>query len=261
MWLIKLLEKVVDGFFSFLWQKQPECLKVSDTCIIAHRGAHNKKKHIIENTDAAFANALDLGCWGIEFDVRATADDVLVVNHDPTLERIWGKKIAISELTFAQLRQLVPEILSLAEVVARYGKRLHLFIELKAPFDAEKSLYNDLQPLTPCVDYHLISLKEPIFASLTLFCSKAMLLVAVHNNVTQFINLCLQKKYGGVLGHYLLLSASKIQRLQAAQKQVGVGMVDSKFGLYRELNRGLEWIFSNNVKVLARSLDELQQFN
>lgn len=261
MCFLNALEKSVDYFFSFLPQKQPDCLKISDTCIIAHRGAHGKKNNIIENTDAAFAAALDLGCWGIEFDLRATADGILVVNHDPTLKRLWGKNVAIKDLSFKQLRQLVPEILTLAEVVERYGKRLHLFIELKEPFNAEESLYNDLQLLTPCVDYHLLSLSEPIFASLKSFLPESLLLVAVHNNVTQFLNLCLQKKYGGVLGHYLLFNDSKIKQLLSAKKRVGVGMIDSKFSLYRELNRGLQWIFSNNVSLLAQSLKELRQFN
>ncbi|KTC84696.1 glycerophosphodiester phosphodiesterase [Legionella drozanskii] len=261
MCFLKTLEKSVDYFFSFLPQKQPDCFKISDTCLIAHRGAHNSKNHIIENTDAAFAAALDLGCWGIELDLRATADGVLVVNHDPTLKRLWGKNVAIKDLSFNQLRQLVPEILTLAEVVVRYGKRLHLFIELKEPLGAEESLYHDLKLLTPCVDYHLLSLSEPIFASLKSFLPESLLLVAVHNNVSQFLNLCLQKKYGGVLGHYLLFNNNKIERLRSAKKRVGVGMIDSKFSLYRELNRGVQWIFSNNVSLLAQSLEELKPFN
>ncbi|KTD24121.1 MULTISPECIES: glycerophosphodiester phosphodiesterase [Legionella] len=258
MKILKLLEKTINYFFAFWPRKIPQNFKISKTHLIAHRGAHSKKQRIIENTEAAFSAALALGCWGIEFDVHATADGVLVVNHDPTLKRLWGKEVAIKELTFKKLRALVPEILSLAEVVERYGKRLHLFVELKVPFNAEASLYHDLRTLTPCVDYHLLSLHESVFASLTLFPPEVMLLVAVHNNVTQFVRLCLQKQYGGVLGHYLLFDNQKIKTLKSAKKQVGVGMVDSKFSLHRELNRELKWIFSDNVAPLTRYLKELQ---
>ncbi|MFN8303307.1 MAG: sialate O-acetylesterase [Saprospiraceae bacterium] len=50
--------------------------------VIAHRGAW-KKKGLPENSLASLRAAIDLGCAGSEFDVRMTADDSLVINHDP----------------------------------------------------------------------------------------------------------------------------------------------------------------------------------
>jgi glycerophosphoryl diester phosphodiesterase len=52
------------------------------TTIIAHRGASRAER---ENTLAAFARAGGLGADGVELDVRRTADDRLVVHHDPRL--------------------------------------------------------------------------------------------------------------------------------------------------------------------------------
>lgn len=52
------------------------------TTIIAHRGASRAER---ENTVAAFAAAVRQGADGIELDVRRTADDALVVHHDPRL--------------------------------------------------------------------------------------------------------------------------------------------------------------------------------
>lgn len=52
------------------------------TLIIAHRGASVVEP---ENTVAAFRRAVELGADGIELDVRRTADDRLVVHHDPIL--------------------------------------------------------------------------------------------------------------------------------------------------------------------------------
>lgn len=255
--VLKLLEKSIDYYFAYLPRRKPNKNLVSNACLIAHRGAHDKNLRIVENTDAAFARALALGCWGIEFDVHATADEVLVVNHDPTLLRFWGKKVAIKDLSFNALRQLAPEVPSLDEVVERYGKKMHLFIELKAPFNAEVALKEVLQPLNAAEDYHLLSLDESVFTSFRAFSPEVMLLVAVHNNVGQFCKYSLQKHYAGVLGHYLLLNDSKIKELKMAKQLVGVGHVDSKFGLYRELNRGLQWIFTNNVGLLSQCLQEL----
>ncbi|WP_239494909.1 glycerophosphodiester phosphodiesterase family protein [Pedobacter yulinensis] len=50
--------------------------------IIAHRGAW-KKQNIPENSIAALREAVRLGCYGSEFDVWMTADNIVVVNHDP----------------------------------------------------------------------------------------------------------------------------------------------------------------------------------
>lgn len=52
------------------------------TQVIAHRGASRAEP---ENTLAAFSRAVELGADGIELDVRRTADDRLVVHHDPHL--------------------------------------------------------------------------------------------------------------------------------------------------------------------------------
>lgn len=52
------------------------------TVIIAHRGASAAE---LENTLPAFRRAVAMGADGIELDVRRTADDRLVVHHDPRL--------------------------------------------------------------------------------------------------------------------------------------------------------------------------------
>ena len=52
------------------------------TQILAHRGASRAQR---ENTVAAFRTAHAMGSHGVELDVRRTADDALVVHHDPRL--------------------------------------------------------------------------------------------------------------------------------------------------------------------------------
>ncbi len=115
------------------------------------------------------------------------------------------------------------------------AKKMHLFIEIKTPFTAVKALADVLQNLEPCVDYHLISLDFKIFSTLHLFPKNAFLLVPTHHNVNAYCNLSLEHQYGGVLGHYLLLNNRKIKELKTANQMVGVGFVDSKYSLYREL--------------------------
>lgn len=70
----------------------------------AHRGAH-RPEGPGENTMAAFAAAIDLGYRYLETDVHLTADGVVVAFHDDHLDRVSDMTGAISDLTWAEVRQ------------------------------------------------------------------------------------------------------------------------------------------------------------
>ena len=65
--------------------------------VIAHRGAF-KKNGFPENSIAALKEAIRLRCIGSEFDVHMTADDSLIINHDPHYNKLAIEKSAYSEL-------------------------------------------------------------------------------------------------------------------------------------------------------------------
>lgn len=71
--------------------------------LMAHRGASHDAP---ENTRAAFLRAVDLGARIIELDVQLTADDRLVVLHDPRVERTSDGSGAARDLTLEELRRL-----------------------------------------------------------------------------------------------------------------------------------------------------------
>ncbi len=200
-------------------RNKPHSEAINNAKNIAHRGAHSNRHGIIENTKQAFDLAYKSGCWGIEFDVHATADDVLVVNHDPTLKRLWRREGVISQLTFAELRQLVPQIPTLAEIVVEYAAKMHLFIELKSLFTSEEVLVTTLSSLTPCKNYHLLTLDASVFAALNQFPKSCLLLVSGHNNVKTFCDLSLMSLWR-VLASYLLLRDKYITQLQGADQKL-----------------------------------------
>jgi Glycerophosphoryl diester phosphodiesterase len=70
---------------------------------IAHRGLWDER--VPENTIPAFKNAASAG-YGIELDVRLTADGEVVVFHDETLERAAGDSRKIEEMSFAELESV-----------------------------------------------------------------------------------------------------------------------------------------------------------
>ncbi|MFH1571052.1 MAG: glycerophosphodiester phosphodiesterase family protein [Gemmatimonadota bacterium] len=71
--------------------------------VVAHRGASGD---FPENTAAAFQEAIRLGVDAIEPDVHLTADQRLLVIHDPTVDRTSDGTGRVAEMTMAQLRQL-----------------------------------------------------------------------------------------------------------------------------------------------------------
>ena len=71
--------------------------------IIAHRGFSAAAP---ENTIPAFLSAIDAGADMIEFDVRLTADNRLVIIHDATLDRTTTGHGAVSHQTLSELRRL-----------------------------------------------------------------------------------------------------------------------------------------------------------
>ena len=70
--------------------------------LIAHRGYHNNKKGIPENSVLAFKKAIDNN-YLIELDVRLTKDQKLVVFHDDNLKRVCGVNKKVKDLTYREL--------------------------------------------------------------------------------------------------------------------------------------------------------------
>lgn len=68
--------------------------------VIAHRGASGLRP---ENTIAAFLLARELGADGIELDVRLSADGIVMVHHDPTLDRTTDQTGRLDRRTMAEL--------------------------------------------------------------------------------------------------------------------------------------------------------------
>ena len=71
--------------------------------IVCHRGAN---EYAPENTQAAAQLCIDWGVDYVEIDVRTSKDGVLVLMHDPTVNRTTNGKGLVRQLTAAQLDEL-----------------------------------------------------------------------------------------------------------------------------------------------------------
>lgn len=63
-------------------KQKPTIFNQHKNIVVAHRGAW-KNLQLPENSIASLRQAIKLNCTGSEFDVHMTADDSLVINHDP----------------------------------------------------------------------------------------------------------------------------------------------------------------------------------
>ena len=102
--------------------------------VTSHRGAGFLEP---ENTLRAIRRAIALGADQVELDVQLTRDGHLVLMHDETVDRTTNGKGKISELTFAEIRQLDAgqgeRIPTLEEVLALTDGKITPQIELKGP--------------------------------------------------------------------------------------------------------------------------------
>ena len=103
---------------------------------IAHRGA---PRELRENTLPSFLRALERGADGIELDVHATADGVVVVHHDPVLgpdtarPEFAGR--AIHEMPWGELQRVLYRdghgLAALAEVLDALAGKARVYVEVK----------------------------------------------------------------------------------------------------------------------------------
>lgn len=120
--------------------------------VIAHRGASG---YAPEHTTLAYDLAIEMGAHFIEPDLQMTQDGVLIVLHDDTLDRTARGPAAdctgaVNEKLLEQLRSCevsswwgghgpddkLEQILTLDDVLARYGHSTRYLIETKRPDDA-----------------------------------------------------------------------------------------------------------------------------
>ena len=107
--------------------------------ICAHRGANETHP---ENTIAAFEEAVRMGAQMIEFDVRMTKDNRLIVIHDESVDRTTNGTGSVEDLTWEAIQKLDAgewkstkfkgeKIPLLKTVLASFPKNVWLNVHLK----------------------------------------------------------------------------------------------------------------------------------
>lgn len=124
-------------------------LELQDFQVIAHRGASG---HAPEHTWAAYDQAIEMGADYLELDLHMSADGEMIAIHDDTLDRTTNGQGNVQDSDLSDLKaldagswfnQAFPELanaayagaklLTLNEVIDRYGDDIRYYIETKSP--------------------------------------------------------------------------------------------------------------------------------
>jgi glycerophosphoryl diester phosphodiesterase len=257
----KVVLPVIDAVYDRLPRPRSAPERLKDCRIVSHRGEHDGRQ-VFENTLAAFDAAVEQGVWGIEFDIRWTRDLEPVVTHDPDLRRVFEQSLRVCDANVQALRRQCPHVPTIAEVIGRYGGKVHLMAEIKPepypdPGRQNRILADLFAGLCPGRDFHLLALSPDTFR-LVPFAPPSVCLPVARLKISEFSRLAVQRGYAGIAGHYAVLGDDIIARHHAAGQKVGTGYIRSRNALLREINRGVDWIFSNHAVKLQAYLKGLQ---
>lgn len=100
----------------------------------AHRGLHDIKKGIAENSLTAFKEAAASG-YGAELDVQLSKDGQVVVFHDDDLKRVCGIEKRVDELSYDELNKL--SLLGTPDTVPLFTEVLEVFEKGTGPLIVE----------------------------------------------------------------------------------------------------------------------------
>ena len=92
-----------------------------------------------------------------------------------------------------------------------------------------------------------LAIQHPANPDYIKFVSKEALVSVADINAKQLSQLTVKEQYGAFTCHYLFLTKNIVCIHHQANQLIGVGFIASKNSLYRELNRNVDWIFTNNA--------------
>ena len=237
--------------------KQTVKIDSKQTLMIAHRGLSGLEK---ENTNLAFVAAGNRSYWGIESDVRKTADGHFVMIHDKTTERVAGVNYKVKETDFKTLREVrfkdvdesegrvdlrIPTLEEYLHICKDYGKIAVLELKstllredvkkiiqtVEAEYDLEKTVFISFH------EQNLIYVRE--------LRPNAALQWLVHKEIPEGM-IELLKKYGMDLDiSYKILTKELVDAVHAAGLKVNVWTVNLSELAEQLISWGVDYITTN----------------
>lgn len=233
--------------------------------VIAHRGFSSEYP---ENTITSFDAAVNAGFNYIELDIHLTADSVIVVMHDETVDRTTDGEGNIRDLYLDQIKSLdagswfdsnspSEEVPTLREILAKFENRVHIFVEIKS--EEEKLLtelrhllesmgwlpdsnYNRSQGLLTVPGISIISfLQSQLVLSAKIFPELAHGLLTIEAS-DELIEWCVSKGMVGVFPYVGYIDKNFVSNAHTSGLYVGAWGFEYPEQLSRVLGLGLDGV-------------------
>jgi glycerophosphoryl diester phosphodiesterase len=217
---------------------------------IAHRGASGYEP---ENTLLAFEKAIDLNADGIELDVHLSADAVLVVIHDETIDRTTNGKGAVNQFSVTELKAFTIEttqkIPTLVEVLDLVNKQCMINIELKG-LGTAKPVIELLEQYVKekkwhYTDFLISSFDWTMLEEATRLNPKIRIGVLTEESIDDALAFAKKIKAFSIHPDYVLLTKENVALLQESGFEVFPWTVNSKEAILKIKSFEVNGIISN----------------
>ena len=233
--------------------------------IFAHRGANSFAP---ENTISAFEKAIDLGCDGIEVDVRFTIDQKIVVYHDRNTRRMTGRYGHIQKMQQPQIQELSIEHLGnnhripfLQDVLEVAADKCKIIIDVKREGVANNGFEDILVTLLKRMNL----LEKVIISSFNPIVLKRIhALSPVHTGFI-FRNRSSMMMLNGhpvksLHARHGILSRRYINNLRNRAQNIYAWTVDEKDKMIKMIENEVDGIITNNPELLLQLKNEMYSF-
>lgn len=247
---------------------------------VAHRGGAAVAP---ENTLAAFKAGIDAGADAIELDIHLSRDGVIMVMHDPLLERTTNGIGALAEYTHAELQQFnasfrytgtgsyaaqqIPTLEDVLRLLKSETRKVGLQVEIKLKADEnryagiEEKLINmlrayDMLDRTTVISFDFSTLMtinslEPSLKRGALISRKYM--TAVGSKGPSYVASQMEELAVDYVGaNYNYLSANLYKALRDKKLGVGVWTVNDANSMQKFRLMGVDFITSDNPALLVQ---------
>ena len=224
--------------------------------VVAHRGLSGIEK---ENTNSAFVAAGNRSYYGIETDIRRTADGRFIVNHDGALTRVAGENVPVEEVSLAVSQSVIlfdkdgskdradlrPCTLeNYISICKKYEK--HCVLELKSDFTLEETerFINVIKGFDYLDNVTFISFKFDNLVKIKEILPDQPVQYLFSEINEEVIERSINAKFD-VDVHYTELTAEYVQRFHDAGLKVNCWTVDSPEDAEKLVAMGVDYITSN----------------
>ena len=248
-----------------VFNKAPqEPVAVKTPLICAHRGFWKcKEAGDAQNSIASLTQAQLNGFWGSEFDVHLTADSVVVVNHDPTIDGMPIHTSTYERLLKARLSN--GEQISTLDQYLEQGSKstCKLVLEIKPQDTVEKTLYLANKCKEALEQHGLLDPERVMFISFSYDACKW-----VAQNLPAFDNQYLDGDFepekihaDGIRGidyHFLVFHLHRdwVKRAHDLGLTVNVWTVDTEIEMRYLIGLGVDVITTNKPLLLREVLNK-----